>query len=114
MKQINTTIRGRERIPGQSRRSNTHLVDVLARQPSLLGLDLGPCLGVGDLVLRGHVQDAVGVEGEANVDLRLARAGPLDSADDEAPELVVGVDVRPFALVNDNVNFLFEFRVLST
>merc|ERR1719253_2066091 len=70
-----------------------HLVDVVRREPSLLGLDLGAGLGLRDLIARAHVEDAVCVEGEGHVDLGLAGARALDSGDDEGSEFVVRVDV---------------------
>ena len=34
-----------------------HFVDVVRREPSLLGLDLGAGLGLRDLIVRAYVED---------------------------------------------------------
>lgn len=46
-----------------------HLVDLVRRETSVLSLDLRASLGPGDRVLRGHGEDAVGVQSERHLHL---------------------------------------------
>mmetsp|Transcript_13245 Transcript_13245/g.28724 ORF Transcript_13245/g.28724 Transcript_13245/m.28724 type:complete len:98 (+) Transcript_13245:210-503(+) len=62
---------------------SNHLIDIISGKTSLLSLDLGLGLGVGDLIACRDIEDAVGIEGKGHIDFGFTSAGALDSRDDE-------------------------------
>ena len=80
------------------------MINIILREPSLLGLDLRTGLGARYLIARRNIEDAVGVECEGHVDLGLTRAGTLHARNDELSQLVVAHNGGLLALVDDNVD----------
>ncbi|GJN31061.1 hypothetical protein PR202_gb19415 [Eleusine coracana subsp. coracana] len=77
-----------------------HLLDLLLAEPSLVVGDGDLVLLPGGLVLRRHVQDAVGVDVEGDVDLRHASGSRRDARELELAQQVVILGPRPLALVH--------------
>ncbi|THU52808.1 hypothetical protein C4D60_Mb10t07840 [Musa balbisiana] len=81
-------------------RFHLFLVLLVLRLPPLVVGDGDLVLVPGGLVLRRHVQDPIGVDIEADVDLRHAAGGGRDAGELEFAEQVVVPGPRPLALVD--------------
>ncbi|TVU47534.1 hypothetical protein EJB05_07138, partial [Eragrostis curvula] len=77
-----------------------HALDLLLAEPALVVGDGDLVLLPRRLVLRRHVEDAVGVDVERDVDLRHAARGGGDAGQLELAEQVVVLGPRPLALVH--------------
>mmetsp|Transcript_50955 Transcript_50955/g.110678 ORF Transcript_50955/g.110678 Transcript_50955/m.110678 type:complete len:250 (-) Transcript_50955:597-1346(-) len=88
-----------------------HLLDLLVAQPTLLGLDRDLLAPARALLVGRHLQDAVGVDVESDLDLRPSARHRRDAVEVELAQNVVVLGETALALVHLDVDPRLVVRV---
>mmetsp|Transcript_31020 Transcript_31020/g.90740 ORF Transcript_31020/g.90740 Transcript_31020/m.90740 type:complete len:206 (-) Transcript_31020:857-1474(-) len=81
-----------------------HAIDIILREPSLLGLDGRIGLGARYLVPCRNVEDAVRVKSERDIDLGLTGTGTFNARNNELSQLIIAHNGGLFTLIDDHVD----------